>query len=223
MNKKDQIFLGFGIPIVVIGAIFTWLAMENLYVKGDQEWSNNATLIAEIGVGIIITLFVLMITKDSERKTNKKIETIYSSVKKENYKKLSVKIDRIRVVKFQLDIIDTKIDWLINVITIHNKSANKSTETIELLKIHLKSVDTNFETLNKLNYFNAENFDKKLIGAVLNLRELLQNQQNVTDIKIDLEHFEQIKIILSELMIGLQEELISTEMEKADLIMSDEN
>ena len=81
MNPKDKTWLGFGIPILIISGVFTYFALTNIDIKGDDEWSNNATLIAEIGVGIIVTLFVLMITKFSEYKMDTKISNVLNIVK----------------------------------------------------------------------------------------------------------------------------------------------
>ena len=81
MNPKDKIWLGFGIPILIISCVFAYLALTNIGVKGDNEWSNNATLIAEVGVGIVVTLFVLMITKFSDYRMNTKISSVLDIVK----------------------------------------------------------------------------------------------------------------------------------------------
>jgi|APSaa5957512535_1039671.scaffolds.fasta_scaffold21259_3 hypothetical protein len=88
MKRRDRIFIGFTIPILVISGLFTYLALENMNVKGNDEWSNNATLIAEIGVGIIITLFVLLITKLNEIKIEEKVSSVFNIVtEQENIRK----------------------------------------------------------------------------------------------------------------------------------------
>ena len=78
MNKSDRIFVVFLISIVIVFGSFTYFAIENIDIKGELEWSNNATLIAEVGVGIIVTLVVLMIAKRSEQKMDDKITRIES-------------------------------------------------------------------------------------------------------------------------------------------------
>lgn len=80
MKRKDRILVGFIIPILVIVGSLAYFALENINVKGNDEWSNNATLIAEIGVGAIITLLVLLVTKLNEIKIEEKIISVFDIV-----------------------------------------------------------------------------------------------------------------------------------------------
>lgn len=80
MDPKDKISLAFGIPIILIAGGFAFLALTNIDVKGEEEWSNNATLIAEIGVGIVVALVVLMIAKLNEIKIEKKLSFLEISI-----------------------------------------------------------------------------------------------------------------------------------------------
>lgn len=225
--NTDRLYLIFGILIVGVIVGFGLWASANVVIPDDEkEWSNNVTLIVEIGVGIVVTLFVLLFTKVSESKMDQKIQTIYSSVIKEEYKKLSVKIDRIRIVGFQLELIETKMGWLMNVIKIHNKTKNdssKDSDTVELLKTHFNSIDTNFQTLKKLDYFTGEVFDRKIIDTILHLQTLFQSYQNPAENKIGMEIFEKIKPILAELRIMMEEDLASAEIDMADLILRNKN
>lgn len=108
MNKHDQIFIGFLIAIVAVAAIFTYFAIENRNIKGDAEWSNNATLIAEVGVGIVITMVVLMITKLSESKMNHKISSIQLIVRGEVVDKLIKRKDTIQELRELLILITSQ-------------------------------------------------------------------------------------------------------------------
>ena len=60
---------------------FTSLTLYFIDTKGDDEWSNNATLTAEIGVGIVITLIVLTVTRFNESKMDTKISSVLDIVK----------------------------------------------------------------------------------------------------------------------------------------------
>ena len=81
MNPKHKTLLIFGIPIVIVSIFFICYALTNIDTKGDDEWSNNATLIAEVGVGIIVALVVLMIARISEYEMDIKISSVLNIVK----------------------------------------------------------------------------------------------------------------------------------------------
>ena len=72
-----------GLVIAIISSIvfFTCLTLSFIATKGDDEWSNNATLTAEVGVGIVITLIVLTITRFNESKMDTKISSVLDIVK----------------------------------------------------------------------------------------------------------------------------------------------
>ena len=76
LSKKSNLYLSFGIPIIILSLIVACFIFAYINAKGDDEWSNDATLIAEVGVGVIITLSVVMFTRVHEDK----IETQISSV-----------------------------------------------------------------------------------------------------------------------------------------------
>ena len=81
MSSERKIWLGFGIPTIVVAIIIAYCSYTSINIKGNDEWSNNATLIAEIGVGIVIALLVLMITKVNESKIDTKISNVLNIVK----------------------------------------------------------------------------------------------------------------------------------------------
>ena len=80
MNQNYKTKLSFGIPILGISIFFICFALTNIDTRGDDEWSNNATLIAEVGVGIIVTLFVVMISRLNEHKMDMKISNVLNIV-----------------------------------------------------------------------------------------------------------------------------------------------
>ena len=81
MNSERKTLLKFGIPTIVVSIIIAYCSYTSINIKGNDEWSNNATLIAEIGVGIVIALLVSMITKVSESRIETKISDVLNIVK----------------------------------------------------------------------------------------------------------------------------------------------
>jgi len=81
VNAKDQLIIKFGVPIITSIIVFGLVAISVVDVDDDQEWSNNATLIAEVGVGIVVTLFVLLISKISEQKMDEKVTDVLDIIK----------------------------------------------------------------------------------------------------------------------------------------------
>ena len=91
MNPKSKIQL-ISILLILCSIVFVCLTLTQINIKGNDELSNNATLTAEIGVGVIIALIVLRITTLSEYKIDGKISSVLDIVSER--KKIRIEKER---------------------------------------------------------------------------------------------------------------------------------
>ena len=172
-----------------------------------KELSNNITLIVEIGVGIIITTVVIIISKRTEEKMDKKIETILNSVKEENYQKALMQKDQTRNALFQIEIIEGKLHWLISMIKNSNKMKSADEQNLDLLDAHVQLIDKNFQILRDLDDFNSVNFDIKIIRRISDLHATLHIKPKVENGIIEFEKFESIHSSINEVILIVQNKI----------------
>ena len=71
------------ILIAILSLTLIYFISASINTKGDDEWSNNATLIAELGVGVIITVVVVAMARVHQHEIDRKISNVLDIVKAE--------------------------------------------------------------------------------------------------------------------------------------------
>lgn len=179
MKRKDRIFVGFAIPILIISGFFAYFALENMNVKGDDEWSNNATLIAEIGVGIIITIFVLLITKLNEIKIEEKVNSVFNIVTEQE----NVRKEKERSMQYRLYGIFKNMKYDLSQILANVDSYNKTKDSSLMEKYkdqiisdcdHIRSLSE--KNLDDSTLISTEFFDLDTIGTLKTISAVCKNK-----------------------------------------------
>ena len=218
MNHGKKIRMGFGIPIAIISITFFSLTLISIDVKGHDEWSNNATLIVEVGVGIIVTLFVLMFTQINEHKMDTKISSVLDIVKeRENIQKERENIQKEREKQVYLSVFSSfeKIQDEITDILDKAKSYEKSdSENREMSKKQIISSCNKIgqfseEIFDDPNKISSEFFDFDTIGIIKTISSLCKNKPefNKDGKTVNVTFCNNLKNMIESRMIELNEKI----------------
>ena len=148
--NKDERELVFLILIIIISSAFFSLILIDIGGKGVNELSNNSTLIAEVGLGIIITLVVFRNTKLNERKMDEKISSVLNIVKESEKIQKKNKKQVYHSVFSSFKKIQDEIIFILNVSKSYKKSDSKNKKTC---------MEQIISSCNKIRRFSEETFD----------------------------------------------------------------
>ena len=190
-SKKSKLYLSFGTPIIILSLIFTYFTFANINTKGDNEWSNNATLIAEVGVGIIVTLFVLMIATVNEHKIDRKISNVLDIVKaREEIQKEKEEIQKEKQKEIYLSIrssfedIQNEITIVLNEARMYEQyeyHADKQTSKNQIILSCDRIKQFSDSGLNDPGNLSLEFFDSDTLGMIKTIINLCKNKPKFSD------------------------------------------
>jgi len=225
MKTKDKIFTGFVIPILIISGLFAYLALESINVKGNDEWSNNATLIAEVGVGIVVTLFVLLITKLNELKIEEKVSGVFDIVTEQE----KIRKDKERSMQSRLLIVFENMKSDISQIISNSHEYDKAKDDLQKQKLR-KQIILDCKHIRLLSEKNLDDhdivsidfFDLNTIGTLKTISNICKNKPIFDDNKktVNISYCYNLQMIIlpwiDELSkkLEIKSELISTQQEK---------
>ena len=215
VDKKNSVFI---IMIIIISIDFFFLSLIDIGGKGENELSNNTTLIAEVGLGIIITLIVLKNTKLNERKMDEKISSVLGIVKKrENIQKEREIIQKEREKQVYHSVFSSfkKIQDEITIILDEAKLYEKSDS--ENKKIHEEQIILSCnkirrfseETFDDPNKISSEFFDDDTIGIIKTISNTCKNKPefNKDDKTINVTFCNNLKNMIEARMVELNEKI----------------
>ena len=216
--NEDKKKLDFKILIIIISIAFFFLALINIGVKGENELSNNATLIVEVGMGIIITLVVFRNTKFNECKMDEKISSVLDIVKeREDIQKERENIQKEREKQVYHSVFSSfkKIQDEITIILDEAKSYEKSDS--ENKKIHKEQIILSCnkirrfseETFDDPNKISSEFFDDDTIGIIKTISNTCKNKPefNEDDKTINVTFCNNLKNMIEPRMVELNEKI----------------
>ena len=195
MNKKNKTLLIFVSLILAAIAIVVFLALDNVNNKGNDEWSNNATLITEIGVGIIVALIILMLTKLNEHKMDAKISSVLNIVEERE------KIQKDKEKQIRLSVVSALTEIFSHVLelpaafkvyeNIENKIEKKEQEEL-IMKWYTYIKHISEEHLDDKNIISIEFFSRAVIEKIKVISNLCKiepkfgedNTAKISDYKI---------------------------------------
>lgn len=195
--------LRYVIAIIVVICSTVGLAIWQADWKDELEFSNNATLVAEIGIGIIITLVVLMLSRDHEDR----IKTIMGIVESDK----KTKDERLRQIYGRLDLmLESEMGWLDHLIQ-QVSLINDNQEPIQKsMKNHIGSQMTRIKHFSKKtfvnsNYVNNTSFDLNEIITFDEIDDRLNfeivetnNMFSIAHLREALNHIKDIRPLVQE-------------------------
>ena len=211
MNEVKKITLLFVIEILIAIGYFFSLTLIIIDNEGHYELSNNVTLIAEIGVGVIITLSVLMITQINEHKMDTKISSVLDIVKeRENIQK-----EKGRQIYHSVFSSFKKIQDEIAIILDEAKlyeesdSENKKIHEEQIMLSCNKIRRFSEETFDDPNKISSEFFDDDTIGIIKTISNTCKNKPefNEDDKTINVTFCNNLKNMIEPRMVELNEKI----------------
>ena len=211
MNEVKKITLLFVIEILIAIGYFFSLTLIIIDNEGHYELSNNVTLIAEIGVGVIITLSVLMITQINEHKMDTKISSVLDIVKeRENIQK-----EKGRQIYHSVFSSFKKIQDEITIILDEAKlyeesdSENKKIHEEQIMLSCNKIRRFSEETFDDPNKISSEFFDDDTIGIIKTISNTCKNKPefNEDDKTINVTFCNNLKNMIEPRMVELNKKI----------------
>ena len=179
MNSENKIWLIFGILITIVLIVIIYYTSASINIKGNDEWSNNATLIVEVGVGVIIALLVLMITKVNESKMDTKISNVLDIVKEREMIRKEKEIQVYDSILSAFNEIQNEIITVLDESKLYGKSDDYTERKMHKDQIVLSCnrIEQCSElTLNDPNKISLEFFNSETIDAIKTILNVCKNK-----------------------------------------------
>ncbi len=184
MNQERKMKFGFVTVILITSCVIGYLTVVNIDVKGDGEWSNNSTLIVEVGIGIIVTLTILMITKISEYRMDAKVSNVLDIVKEraqiQKEKEKQVYLSTLS----SFNEIQEEIIIVLNASTSYERSkdhADKETQKDQIILSCNRIKKFSEKALNDPNKISSEFFDLDTIGKIKTISHTCKNKPEFSE------------------------------------------
>ena len=201
MTPKNKVWIGLGILILIITPVFAYLALEYVNVKGDYEWSNNATLFAEVGIGIVVALFILMLTKMNEFRMDAKISSVLDIVQERERIQIEKSKQAYSSVRSSLQEIQSRI------VTIQSasKSFDNSEDDTSKNFYHVQIVSLSSEIkkfsediFDNSNKFSLEFIDIHTINMIKIVSSICKHKPvfSKNDTTVDMSSYDTLKVTI---------------------------
>ena len=210
MTSKDKILLGFGIPILIIVAIFTYLTLANIEVKED-EWSNNATLLAEVGIGIAVALFILMLTKMSEFRMDAKVSSMLDVIQEREKIRIENENQIYSLIRLSLQEIQSKIVSILAFSELFKDPNNtlKKFYKTQIMRYYNEIKKLSEDVLDDTNKVSIDFFDVDTLGTIKTISDLCKNAPtfNENNQTVDVSSYTRLKSINEDEICKLNERI----------------
>ena len=212
MTPKNKVWIGLGIPILIITAFFAYLASEYVDVKGDYEWSNNSTLLAEVGIGIVVALLILMLTKMSEFRMDTKISSVLDIVQERERIQIEKSKQAYSSVRSSLQEIQSRITMIQSVsksFDISEDDTPKNFYHVQIISISNEIKKFSEDVLDNSNKFSLEFIDMGTINMIKTVSSICKNKPafSKNDTTVDMSSYDTLKITIDNEIEKLNEKI----------------
>ena len=210
MAPKDKTLLGFGIPLLIVVATFAYLALANIEIKED-EWSNNATLLAEVGIGIAVALFILMLTKLSEFRMDAKISSILGVIQEREKIRIENENQIYSLICLSLQEIQSKIVSILAFSELFKDPNNtfKEFHKNQIMQYYNEIKKLSEDVLDDTNKVSIDFFDVDTLGTIKTISDLCKNAPtfNENNQTVDVSSYTRLKSINEDEICKLNERI----------------
>ena len=210
MTPKDKTLLGFGIPLLIVVATFAYLALANIEIKED-EWSNNATLLAEVGIGIAVALFILMLTKLSEFRMDAKISSILDVIQEREKIRIENENQIYSLICLSLQEIQNKIASILTFSELFKDPNNtfKEFHKNQIMQYYNEIKKLSEDVLDDTNKVSIDFFDVDTLGTIKTISDLCKNAPtfNENNQTVDVSSYTRLKSINEDEICKLNERI----------------
>ena len=186
------------------------MTLANIEVKED-EWSNNATLLAEVGIGIAVALFILMLTKMSEFRMDAKVSSMLDVIQEREKIRIENENQIYSLIRLSLQEIQSKIVSILAFSELFKDPNNtlKKFYKTQIMRYYNEIKKLSEDVLDDTNKVSIDFFDVDTLGTIKTISDLCKNAPtfNENNQTVDVSSYTRLKSINEDEICKLNERI----------------